>query len=501
VNGNKFLVIDDDPITRQLLADILCSIEDYKTDEAPNGMIGVQKVKENEYEIVFTDLTMPELDGLEVLKEVQRINPGIPVVVVTGMSTIDVAINVMKEGANDFITKPFKINTITSTVARILGERRLLNQFYLKDDYQGSIERLNSELFKKLQKINLLQAINVELDSIEDNNKVYQTIVEMASKLLMVQESSFGILEEGYLKVKKAIGVKERNIPISGTILESILKTKIYYLAALGEINPHTGLPLSYPFMSIPFVIKDEVFGLLSLANKVDGSSFTDDDISLALTLVNKTTLRIENNALYEIVYNNLVSSLKALVISIEARDPYTRDHSERVTTYALQIAEVLNLCEEDKDAIKFGGYLHDIGKIGVRDGILLKPGPLNEEEKADIRLHPVIGDNIVKPLMFFPKEREIIRHHHEHYNGKGYPDGLTGEQIPIIARILSVADSYDAMTSSRPYRKALSHDQALEEIKQCTHSQFDDRIVQAFFQTPVGRGVNLKKTISTKLD
>ena len=499
MTGNKFLVIDDDPITRQLLADILCSIDDYKTDEAPNGMIGVQKVKENEYEIIFTDLTMPELDGLEVLKEVQRINPDIPVVVVTGMSTIDVAINVMKEGANDFITKPFQINTITSTVARILGERRLLNQFYLKGDYQGSIERLNSELFKKLQKINLLQAINAELDSIEDNNKVYQTIVEMASKLLMVQESSFGILEEGYLKVKRAIGVKERNIPISGTILESILKTKIYYLAALGEINPHTGLPLSYPFMSIPFVIKDEVFGLLSLANKVDGSSFTDDDISLALTLVNKTTLRIENNALYEIVYNNLVSSLKALVISIEARDPYTRDHSERVTTYALQIAEVLNLCEEDKDAIKFGGYLHDIGKIGVRDGILLKPGPLNEEEEADIRLHPVIGDNIVKPLMFFPKEREIIRHHHEYYNGKGYPDGLAGEQIPIIARILSVADSYDAMTSTRPYRKALSHDQALMEIKECTHYQFDDQVVQAFFQTPVGRGGKTEKKISAE--
>jgi putative nucleotidyltransferase with HDIG domain len=495
VNGNKFLVIDDDPVTRELLSDILCSIDGFKTDVAPNGLEGVEKVKGNTYEIIFTDLTMPVLNGLGVLKEVQRINPHLPVVVVTGMSTIDVAINVMKEGANDFITKPFKIHTITSTVERILGERQLLNRIDIKGDYQGAVERLNSELFQKLQKINLLQTINVELDSIYDNDTIYQTIVEMASKLLMVQEASFGIVEDGYLKVKRMIGVREKNVPINGTFLESILKNRSYYLAALGEVNPHTGLPLSYPFLSIPFVIKDEVFGLLSLANKVDGSSFTDDDISLALTLVNKTALRIENNVLYEIVYNNLVNSLKSLVLSIEARDSYTREHSERVTSYALQIAKVLHLSEEDKDALKFGGYLHDIGKIGVKDSILLKPGALSQTELLAIHLHPIIGDNIIKPLMFFPREREIIRSHHEYYDGTGYPDGLAGEDIPLIARVLSVADSYDAMTSSRPYREARTHEQAIEEIKHCTNSQFDDRIVQAFLKTPAGMGEHLKRT------
>ncbi len=494
MNGNKFLIIDDDPQTRQLLSDILCSIEGYGTDEAPNGMVGIQEVKTNDYDIVFTDLTMPELNGLGVLKEIQKINPCLPVVVVTGMSTIDVAINVMREGANDFITKPFKIKTITSTVERILGEKRLLNRIGLKGNDRESIERLNAELFKKLQNINLLQAIHAELDSIYDNNKIYSTIVTMASKLLMVREASFGIIEDGYLKVKKTIGIKERDIAISPTFFKSILKSRNYYLANLGEINPHSGEPLSYPFISIPFVIKDVVFGLLNLANKVDGSSFTDDDISLGLTLVNKTALRIENNALYEIVYNNLVNSLKALVISIEARDPYTRFHSEQVTAYALQIAEVLNLSDDEKDAIKFGGYLHDIGKIGVKDSILLKPGPLTESELAQVRQHPIIGDNILRPLKFFPKEQEIIRYHHERYDGTGYPEGLAGEQIPLLARVLAMADSYHAMTSSRPYRKAMTHDQAVEEIKRGVHLQFDEKILKAFLQTPVGRGENVKE-------
>ena len=494
MNGNKFLVIDDDPLTRQLLSDILCGIEGYQTDEAPNGMVGIEEVKANDYDIVFTDLTMPELDGLGVLKEIQRINPYLPVVVVTGMSTLDVAINVMKEGANDFITKPFKIKTITSTVERILGEKRLLNRMGLKGNDRESIERLNAELFKKLQNINLLQAVHAELDSLYDNNKIYSAIVAMASKLLMVREASFGIIEDGYLKVKKTIGAKDGDIAIHGTFFASILKSRNYYLAKLGEKNPHNGEPLAYPFLAIPFVIKDVVFGVLSLANKIDGSSFTDDDISLALTLVNKTALRIENNILYEIVYNNLVNSLKALVISIEARDPYTRFHSERVTAYSLQIAEVLNLSEDEKDAIKFGGYLHDIGKIGIKDRILLKTGPLTQFELDQVRQHPIIGDNIIRPLKFFPKEQEIIRYHHERYDGTGYPEGLAGEQIPLLARILAMADSYHAMTSSRPYRNAMTHDQAIAEIKNCVNSQFDRKILDAFLLTPVGRGEEAKK-------
>ncbi|MEW6187350.1 MAG: HD domain-containing phosphohydrolase [Thermodesulfobacteriota bacterium] len=500
MNGNRFLVIDDDPVTRDLLADILCGIDGYQIDVAPNGKVGVREAKAKDYDIIFTDLTMPELNGLGVLKEVQKINPCLPVVVVTGMSTIDVAINVMKEGANDFITKPFKVNTITSTVERILGERRLLERLGAGKDQREYVERLNAELFGKLQKINLLQAIHAELDSLVDNHKIYQSIVAMASKLLLVREASFGIIEEGYLKIKKAIGVSEKDILVKRSFWEDIIKTRRHYLAGLGEINPHTGEPLSYPFLSLPFLIKDVVFGLLNLANKADGSDFTDDDVSLALTLVNKTALRIENNVLYEVVYNNLVNSLKSLVISIEARDPYTRFHSERVTAFSLQIAEVLGLSDEEKDAIKFGGYLHDIGKIGIRDGILLKPGPLNGEERSDVRQHPIIGDNILKPLKFFPKEREIIRYHHEWFNGKGYPERLAGKDIPLLARVLALGDAYDAMTSSRPYRKAMTHEQAIVEIIKNAGEQFDEDIVQAFFETAAGRGETLNDALAGSL-
>ncbi|MDA8324858.1 MAG: HD domain-containing protein, partial [Nitrospiraceae bacterium] len=158
-------------------------------------------------------------------------------------------------------------------------------------------------------------------------------------------------------------------------------------------------------------------------------------------------------------------------------------------TGYALQIAAIMGLSEDEKNAIAFGGYLHDIGKIGVRDMVLLKQGVLTSEEVEEIRLHPVIGDNIISPMKFFPKEKSLIRHHHERFDGGGYPDGIGGDEIPLIVRILSIADTFDAMTSVRPYRSAKSHQAAVKELVRCSGTQFDGLIVNAFLQTPAGRG------------
>lgn len=488
MENGRVLIIDDDPIVRDVLSTILSGIGNYETDVAVDGYDGINKIKDNAYDIIFTDLAMPRMGGMDVLRELKTSNPFIPVVVITGYSTIDNAINAMREGARDFITKPFSIEKVISTTNRIFGERRLLGSLAVKGDYEMSMERLNAELFKKLQEISILQSVSHELDGLYNNKQIYERIVEMASRLLMAKEVSFGIVEGGYLKLKNTIGVQERDIPIANGFFENIVNTKKHLIALPGDMNPLTGMPLRSPFLSIPFDINGEVFGILNISEKVDGSSFSDDEVYLALTFAKKAAMRIENNALYEVFYNNLINTLKSLVISIEARDSYTKNHSERVTQYALQIADIMELCAEERDAIRFGGYLHDIGKIGVRDTVLLNPGRLSDKEMAEIRLHPEIGDNIIKPLKFFPKEREIILHHHERFDGKGYPRGLAGNKIPVIARVLAVADTYDAITSSRPYRPAKTHEFAIEEIKRCSNSQFDESVVRAFLQTEIGR-------------
>ncbi|HTG01756.1 MAG TPA: HD domain-containing phosphohydrolase, partial [Nitrospirota bacterium] len=400
-----------------------------------------------------------------------------------GHSTIENAINAMREGARDFITKPFNVATVTAVVDRILGEQRLLAGIDQGESRDTFISRLNAQLFKKLQEISILQSISTELDTLYSNHAIYEKIVEMASRLLMVREAVFGIIELGVFKVRSALGVSKRDVPVAGSLFEQVVATGTHHLATFGELNPHTGRQLVAPYLAIPFAINGEVFGIIGLANKSDGAAFTPEEVALALTFVKKAAQRIENNALYEVFYNNLINTLKSLVNSIEARDSYTKQHSERVTNYALRICEALHLPTEQRDALRFGGYLHDIGKIGVRDTILLKTDRLTDEERAEINLHPVIGGNIIKPLRFFPNERELILHHHEHFNGSGYPNHLAGAAIPLTARILAVADAYDAMTSSRPYRQARSHDLAEAELMRCSQSQFDATIVRAFLQ------------------
>lgn len=485
----KILIVDDDPVVRSVLSDLLKTVGNYQTDSANDGLEGIKKVKDNDYDIVFTDLTMPRLTGMDFLKEMKKIRPQLPVVVITGQGTLENAVNAMREGAKDFITKPFNIETVTSVAARTIGEKNLLDKILSSGDHDSSIARLNKELFKKLQEISVLQALSSEIDGLYDNKNIYERIVEMGSRIIAAKEVSFGIIENGWFKTKSSLGTNAKNINIANTIFERVVKSQTHCLATCGEINPHTGKPLTAPFFSIPFAIHDEVFAILNFSDKTDGTSFTDDEISLALTFVKKAAQRIENNALYEVFYNNLINTLKSLVISIEARDPYTQRHSERVTRYALQIAEVMNISAEGRDAISFGGYLHDIGKIGVRDTILLKPGKLTPEEFAEIKMHPVIGDNIIKPIRFFPKERELILHHHENFDGSGYPNGLAGNEIPLTARILAVADTYDAMTTSRLYRTASTHDAAVAELRRCSGTQFDGEIVRAFFQTLARRG------------
>jgi putative nucleotidyltransferase with HDIG domain len=161
----------------------------------------------------------------------------------------------------------------------------------------------------------------------------------------------------------------------------------------------------------------------------------------------------IENVALYENIYENLFATLYAFVETIEARDPYTKQHSSRVAELALSVGKEMGVTHEELDVLNFSGHLHDIGKIGIRDGILLKPSRLTAEEYEIIKQHPIIGANIIGHLGLMSEEQKVIRHHHERWDGKGYPDGLKGEAIPYLARILAVADVYDAMASHRAYR------------------------------------------------
>lgn len=172
---------------------------------------------------------------------------------------------------------------------------------------------------------------------------------------------------------------------------------------------------------------------------------------------------------------------IESIVEMLEAKDSYTRGHSTRVAHYTLQVAEKMKLSKEDIELAHFSGHLHDIGKIGVPDAILLKTSKLSDDEYIEIKKHSEYGYNILEKVSSLKNMALVVRHHHERWDGKGYPDRLEGKQIPLISRIISVVDAFDAMTSSRSYRKALNYDTAIVELKKNKWTQFDGDIVDIF--------------------
>ncbi|GAW92394.1 HD-GYP domain-containing protein [Calderihabitans maritimus] len=185
----------------------------------------------------------------------------------------------------------------------------------------------------------------------------------------------------------------------------------------------------------------------------------------------------------YETTTSLFTSTIQALAAAIDAKDPYTRGHSERVTKYALDIARALRLPEEEVQRIFYASILHDIGKIGVSGNVLRKPGKLTQKEYEEVCRHPYVGANIISSIQPLKEVLPLIYHHHECFDGSGYPEGKAGEEIPLGARIIAVADAYDAMTSDRPYRRAFPKEKAIEELKKNSGKQFDPEIVKAFLK------------------
>jgi putative nucleotidyltransferase with HDIG domain len=190
-----------------------------------------------------------------------------------------------------------------------------------------------------------------------------------------------------------------------------------------------------------------------------------------------------DNKRLFLDLQRGYIETIRALANSIDAKDPYTRGHSQRVTEYSVELAKEIGLDEEEIARIQFGGILHDIGKIGIREKVLGKQAPLTDEEYEYMKTHPLLGVGIVDPIEFLDRVKPIIRSHHERWDGKGYPDGLKGEDVDIGARIVNIADSYDAMVTQRPYNTPMTWEQAVARLKQIAGSQHDPKLTEAFLK------------------
>jgi HD-GYP domain-containing protein (c-di-GMP phosphodiesterase class II) len=233
--------------------------------------------------------------------------------------------------------------------------------------------------------------------------------------------------------------------------------------------------------IAAPLKIRSSLFGALVLKANNGKGPLKERDLYYLNFVLDKASSSIENFALYDNLYQSLFSILYAFVETLEARDAYTKQHSARVTHYAVALAKALERSDEEIEILQVSANLHDIGKIGIPDQILLKPGRLTDEEYEVIRKHPLIGSHIIGHFEMWAKEKQVIKAHHERWDGRGYPEGLKREEIPYLARIISVADVYDALTSDRSYRSKMSQEKAVTILEENSGSQFDPEILSLF--------------------
>ncbi|HEU5141495.1 MAG TPA: HD-GYP domain-containing protein [Bacillales bacterium] len=354
------------------------------------------------------------------------------------------------------------------------------------------------QLRNKVRRLSSLLEASKDFNSTIDIEKVLGRILRQMIRVIEAEAGTLWLFnkEEELIQAKVAEGPSKDsilNIELQageGIVGKVILTGKPHFVEDVRtdpkwawRVDHESGF-VTRSMLTIPLLVKGGAIGALQLLNKKGGRLFDEDDLELALSLAQQSALALHNSQMYDELSRMAMSTIRTLTKAVDARDPYTSGHSERVARYTRWIAEQLGMDKEECIELERAALLHDVGKIGIPDQILAKPGRLTKEEFATIKKHPEIGAEILADME--PKHRmklavRVARSHHERLDGSGYPDGLRGDEIPLDVRIAAVADSFDAMTTDRPYSSGRNFREGLNELIRCKETLFDSAVVEAF--------------------
>ncbi len=362
------------------------------------------------------------------------------------------------------------------------------------EDFKDITERKQFEenLRRKVLELTTLSKISTDIGSTLELDKVLNLSLESALKLLDAECGSIMLLDEKkelltvaaasclskeFIKAKEKLGEG-----IAGHVAKTAEPLLLKKDMKDTRFEKYKKKRKIKDALSVPIRTKDKIIGTFNVDNKEQGT-FTPNDLKLFTILASEVGAAIENARLYGDIRQGLLNTVEALAIAVDAKDPYTQGHSERVTEYSLAIAKEMGLPKNKIEEVEIAARLHDVGKIGVSEKILGKPGKLTDKEWKIIKAHPVTSAKILEPVDFPSSIISSVLSHHERLDGKGYPNGLSKDKIPLGASIIKVADAYDAMTSDRPYRKALSEEKAISELKKHEGTQFHPDVVEVFLK------------------
>jgi response regulator RpfG family c-di-GMP phosphodiesterase len=514
-NKGSILLVDDEILIRKTLQKYL-ERTGYTVDSAENGLEAIRKLEEAPFDLVITDLLMPEFDGRELLKVMSDRFKSIPRIVLTAVGSNDDIILALKTGAYDFITKPIvDFALLDHTIERAFELKRVNEE---KNSAVLQLEKVNeiismlnrgldtADIFKKLS-VSLKTAVPFNRISLLKNDEEHSTM----KILFSASDRETNILEGKIIDIEpqtmKSMIEDSSDLLIINDIIDSV------NAKALPDCFIQLSAEGIQSLILMGISVNEKFWGFLLLASE-EPNGFSDKHAVFLRLLTGQVALGIQRGELLaelemhtkhlehlvKIRTYDVLKTQKTTIFALsrlaEIRDNGTGGHLNRIRNYCVLLAQLLKYTGKNplvdnhflRD-IYDASILHDIGKVGIQDSILLKPGPLTTEEFEIMKLHPVIGyDAINDPAhdlgenSFIEMVKQIILHHHESWDGKGYPNGLKEEEIPLSARIITVCDIYDALTSERPYKKAFDHQKAISIMKEESR-KFDPLLFRLFLE------------------
>lgn len=487
----RVLVVEDDPTLGSLIAMILRQFSET-VELVETGREAIERSSHG-FDAVACDISLPDMSGLAVIETIRASHPEAGIVAVTGMVDVDIAVQSMKAGADDFVAKPFEPEILWHVLNRALDNRK------------QRIEASQAEAYRQLAYTDALTGcpnrrfIDEFLDDAVANAQRYATPLTVA----YVDIDNFKLLndvvghEQGDAVLRSLSGALSAVVERPDTF--GRFGGDEFVLVFPGGDEHHARLVIDRlrarverfdlggeQEYTLPTRISTGISVFTGtqtprdLVASAEDAMYFDKSLSpVQFSEIHEPTSR--SDALAKV--SNL-KALRSLVKAIDRRDSYTRYHSDHATQLALLVAKQMDITEEETNAVMIGGPIHDLGKIVVPDEILRKPGALDADERRQMQEHPVVGAAITAAVTDYDTVVNLVRHHHERFDGEGYPGRLKGEDIPLTTRLFTIADAYSAMTTDRPYRRGLTYEHAVEEIVNNAGTQFDPDIAALFVKT-----------------